>query len=518
MRTLTSPSSSQTIVDTVKPAQGGLGSTTPAAAKTALNAVDTALVNMANGIAGLDQNGKILTSLIPDQGVTLIAVTGPKDVFVGAAATYVISNYDMFTTYNISPISGSVSRLKDVITYTAPHSVIPGGFIINGRRVTPTIKPAGPNAPTITSPTNNAAAVATSYTLTSSTFVQNGDTATHLSSDWQIATDSAFNTIVFSSMDSTVNKISFPVTGMVNGTSYFARVRYKANNGNTSDWSPVSTFTTAQATTLALTVSANVNNYNMRSAALSAGWNGILPLKLTVTVNNGVVIGSSTVAAFAFDTDVNYPVGSELSLINNGTIVGIAGSGGNAAQLTNGAPSGGGNGGNALRAQVTLAVTNNGTIAGGGGGGGSGSRGEWQTVNYSSSGGQTAACGGGGGSGAGFATGTGGITYANNFAGGGSFAVETNTPATPGASGTANNAGAGGVGGVSRANVSASTSQYSRGGNGGSGGGLGLPGAAGTVGAGSSYTAGAGGSAGSAVQGASNVAWLATGTRLGPLI
>jgi len=111
---------------------------------------------------------------------------------------------------------------------------------------------------------------------------------------------------------------------------------------------------------LTLTVSAHAQNYNMKTAALAAGWNGRSPLKLTVVVNSGVVIGSASTGSYAFDTDTGYPRGSSLTLVNNGT---IAGTGGAASS---------GSGGPAFRAQAAISITNNGTIGGGGGGGGAG--------------------------------------------------------------------------------------------------------------------------------------------------
>lgn len=113
---------------------------------------------------------------------------------------------------------------------------------------------------------------------------------------------------------------------------------------------------------LGLMVSTSRNDYNMKTEALAAGWNGTAPITLTVLVYPTAVISASSPSVYAVDTDTGWPVGSTLALINNGSILGKGGAG---------SSTGAGNpGGNALRAQFALSVTNNGTIAGGGGGGG----------------------------------------------------------------------------------------------------------------------------------------------------
>ena len=78
------------------------------------------------------------------------------------------------------------------------------------------------------------------------------------------------------------------------------------------------------------TIAANVNNFNLKSAAIAAGWDQVTPLNANVTVNSGVVIGSASIGAYAFDTGVTFPAGTSLSLaIGAGAyVVGAGGVGG----------------------------------------------------------------------------------------------------------------------------------------------------------------------------------------------
>lgn len=238
------------------------------------------------------------------------------------------------------------------------------------------------------------------------------------------------------------------------------------------------------------TISSNTNDYNLRNAAIAGGWDQILALNATITINAGVFVGSSSTGSPGFTTGSSFPVGSTLTVINNGYIVGRGGNGGSGGGSGGGGGAGvvnssggsrgssqgpanagspgtntaggaggaqgsaaptnpqgnnasaGGNGGLALQVLYALTLTNNGTIGGGGGGGGGG-----------------------------------GVEF-------------TNFPPQPGSFITINRAG-------------------------GAGGSLGTAGSDGV--AGNGYSNGAGGAAGDAVNGNSNITYLATGTRLGAI-
>jgi hypothetical protein len=139
----------------------------------------------------------------------------------------------------------------------------------------------------------------------------------------------------------------------------------------------------SNAYTFNQTISNNTTNYNLKSAAIAAGWNQTSVLNATVTINSGVYVYSTSTGSYAFDTGSTFPSGSTLALVNNGTIIGKGGDGGAGGGGTgytgNGqypaAGSAGGTGGTAgpaFIAQYAISVTNNGVLNGGGGGGGGG--------------------------------------------------------------------------------------------------------------------------------------------------
>lgn len=209
-------------------------------------------------------------------------------------------------------------------------------------------------------------------------------------------------------------------------------------------------------------ISANTLDFNVNTALSALGWDGQSPFKANIIVNAGVAVGASSTASYAFDTGTVFPSGSEINLINNGTISGRGGNGGGAGRSYGGDP-----GGPGLIARNAIGITNNGVIQGGGGGGGSRPDLGW----------------GGGGGGAGYPGGTGGT-------GGGYDDGQ-------GPNGRTGTLTAGGIGG------------YYYGGAGGS------PGASGA----SSATMGPqpGGSGGLAITGNNKISWTTIGTTYGSI-
>ncbi len=204
-------------------------------------------------------------------------------------------------------------------------------------------------------------------------------------------------------------------------------------------------------------VAGNQAGGNLRSLALGAGWNGIG--KVVATIATGYYCAASGYGGVGLTVNGSFPNGVALIISFGAYIYGGAGAG--APDTGSSANIAGSAGGVALAVSVPIFVTNNGTIAGGGGGGGSGGNNAGVPSGFNS--------GGPGGNG----------SY-------------------NGIASTAGGAGWSGGGG----------------GNGGNGGAMGV---AGSAGIGAYWLGGAGGAAGNSVTGNSNITWLATGTRTGPI-
>ena len=236
-------------------------------------------------------------------------------------------------------------------------------------------------------------------------------------------------------------------------------------------------YNAANRAALALTIASNTQNYDIYTQASASPSYVAGTTDLTVTVNPGVVVGSSTTGTYAMSVPSSFTAGDTVTIVNNGTIIGRGGNGGPGGTFASGGGVGGagGVGGNALYANYATVFTNNGTLSGGGGGGAGGRAGYGK--------------GGGGGGGAGNPGGSG--------AAGGAAPL-------PGGTGAAGSLTAGGGGGASHPGPA---------GAGGAGGGQGANGGAG---GGSQYGGGrAGATAGSYLVGNPFVTFPATGTRLG---
>lgn len=158
--------------------------------------------------------------------------------------------------------------------------------------------------------------------------------------------------------------------------------------GGTTTTSTTTTTTTAAVATTSIVISTDQNALNLRTYALSQGWNGTN--FLVVTIQSNIVISGTSPA---LTIDGVYP--NALHIINNGFIIGRGGAGGegdSTSVITNTA---GQDGDTALKVTSSgqnIYITNNNIIAGGGGGGGG-------SGAYTSEGQQDGAPGGGGQSG-----------------------------------------------------------------------------------------------------------------------
>jgi len=237
----------------------------------------------------------------------------------------------------------------------------------------------------------------------------------------------------------------------------------------------------AAAFTYSDIIASDTYYYDLYSVAVAAGWNKVIPLKFSATINNGVVVGSgpATIPWYwlkqAFYVQGTFPAGSEITIYNNGYIVGQGACGGGGGQWpweNSGAGQGAGwpgyNGWDALYVETPVIIYNYGTIGGGGGGGAGGKSADSGRELWNRAG------SGGGGAGA---------APCNNY---------VSTPGTL----TTGGAGSDPIG-----------TDPARGTRGGNGGNLGY--------AGESMFGIAGGSAGKCVIGNQYITWAVTGTRLG---
>jgi hypothetical protein len=150
----------------------------------------------------------------------------------------------------------------------------------------------------------------------------------------------------------------------------------------------------------AFTISSSVQEANLRTLALNAGWDGVSPVVATVASNVYLWSDNTSVGGLTIPSNMNVAT----TLINYGKIIGRGGNGGGAN-----------NGGPALVNQetgVTVVNASGAFIAGGGGGGngagGGGGAGGGKGGDFGATGGAGGAIGLAGANGGGFSSGRGG--------------------------------------------------------------------------------------------------------------
>lgn len=99
------------------------------------------------------------------------------------------------------------------------------------------------NAPTITAPTNGATNTALALNITTSAFSKVNSSDTHASTEWQVATDAGFTSLVVNA-NSVVDLVSRAVSGMAYNTTYYVRARHYGSTLGASAWSATISFTT----------------------------------------------------------------------------------------------------------------------------------------------------------------------------------------------------------------------------------------------------------------------------------
>ena len=245
MRLLQTPTADMKGLTIVAPIlKGGTGADNSTEAVQNLGGINAAFLGQANGVAQLNALGKLDLESFPAMVMVGPTLNGPTTIYTGQTVNYTITNYDINTVYDISASVGTVNRVGDTLTYTAPGTVATLILTVNSKTVTLPIIATIPNAPEIVSPVDGSIGLSSSVVITASAFSMNTGSDTHQSSDWQIATDNGFSNIVSSVTNDTVNKLSWTANGLAANMDYYVRVRYKGTAYGYGSWSETISFTT----------------------------------------------------------------------------------------------------------------------------------------------------------------------------------------------------------------------------------------------------------------------------------
>lgn len=235
MRKNLSPSAGSTIVNIIPVNQGGTGATSQSSALTVFDGIPANTVDQPNGVAGLDSNGKMSINNFALDEVSVISIDGPVSVVKGSITEYTISNFDAFTDYVLTALSGTVVLVDNVVIYSAPATPVTGGFTINGRTITIDVTDYKPVTPVIS--VSDFPGNPVTLEMASSPFVMQGNTDTHLDTDWQVSTTSDFSGGIRVSLNDSVNKVAVSFDSSDLSTHYYVRCRHRSSGNFVSDWS-----------------------------------------------------------------------------------------------------------------------------------------------------------------------------------------------------------------------------------------------------------------------------------------
>lgn len=226
-------------------AEGGTGETDSLAAAETLGLVTGHSVGTGQGPVLLDAQGSINVNQKP-AGVldpNLPVLSGPLSVYANFSGLFKITNFDSTKSYAALSTLGTVVLNGEDVTFTAGTQPGKATITVNGVAHPFTVLPIPIQDPTITSPSNGVSNITDHLTITATPFTTTAPD-TQASTDWQLASDAAFTSIVQQSMADTVNKSSWSISGLSPRHTYYVRVRYTGVLYKNTNWSPTVKFST----------------------------------------------------------------------------------------------------------------------------------------------------------------------------------------------------------------------------------------------------------------------------------
>lgn len=229
----------------VPPERGGTGASDVNQARNNLFIEPASLVGQPHGAVPINADGLIDPAFFRPIDRSAVEVTGPISVPVDTQAVYTITNFDSRQDYLLVALSGSITRDGDQLFYKAPVFPGPTGFLVNGIQfaVSATSVDRIPNKPVILSPASGVTQNVTSVTVLTSDWSSAYPEDEHYSSDYQVATDAGFTTLLTSLNNGVNNKTSFQFNIPTPGLTVYIRTRHRGYYGGVSAWSNTTMFT-----------------------------------------------------------------------------------------------------------------------------------------------------------------------------------------------------------------------------------------------------------------------------------
>lgn len=226
-RILKSPSAGGTYVNPVSLAQGGSGEATAPESLAALGGITPDMIGSPNGVLGLNADGGVNEVHFAGVSATDLGIDGDRHILPNQTKEYFITTYDSYVNYTVETTSGTVTRNKNVITYTAPSAPGLAGFSLNGRLVNVNVVGLTVGTPSIILPVSGSTDVGEFVVIEASAYYDYDQGTTHHSTDWELATDILFTNIVQQSLNDQVNLLNWTLSGLSRSVKYYARVKFR---------------------------------------------------------------------------------------------------------------------------------------------------------------------------------------------------------------------------------------------------------------------------------------------------
>jgi hypothetical protein len=220
-----------------------------------------------NSFTFSDQTGAALSTVVTSNTVTLggmnsegylqatagtnaltsikASINGGAYAAIPAAGTYTLAVKSGDTVQLQAKTGASVSTTYSVIVSVGDSVCSQNDtWAVTTTAAVPTV-----TAPTITSPSSGATNITkTNPSFTSSAYAALNGAGAHGTSDWQLASDASFTTIVASSTASSTNKTTWtPTVSLSYSTTYYVRVQHNSVDPIASGYGASSSFTTEAA-------------------------------------------------------------------------------------------------------------------------------------------------------------------------------------------------------------------------------------------------------------------------------
>lgn len=208
-----------------------------------------------------------------------VTVVGPTQLLQGETGEWKITNYDIFTNYEVSGDFGDLTINGDTITKLVDSSTPTGDRKLsitvgnNTRELPVKIIGRDVNKPSITSPTEGIRGVSLNTTITSSTFSTTpSGVDSHESSQWQLSKTSDFSSLAVEQTLGGSSRTSWNPPTLDRNSVYYVRVRYKGAGAGWSPWSDGVMFKTADIATTSFTTSRTTSKNTDWNSSYTTNW------------------------------------------------------------------------------------------------------------------------------------------------------------------------------------------------------------------------------------------------------